>query len=165
MGGDIDFQKTSPEIERLLSHADHHNRDPDRCWNYNGADKGNGYGHTSRGGAHRRSYELFVGPVPPKLDVCHDCDNRPCINPGHLFPGTRKQNMEDCVRKGRQARGDRLNPRFGEYSSSAKLDWLAVNKIRESDESPATLAERYGVTTSNISKIRCGRTWQEARLG
>lgn len=54
--------------------------------------------------AHRYSYELKHGPVPPCLDVCHHCDNPPCVRPSHLFTGTRLQNMDDARRKGRLAK-------------------------------------------------------------
>lgn len=52
--------------------------------------------------AHRISWALFNGRYPKKqMDICHTCDNRKCINPKHLFIGTRSDNMMDCSRKGR----------------------------------------------------------------
>lgn len=39
--------------------------------------------------------------VPPKYDACHRCDNPVCVNPDHLFVGTRKDNMQDAKAKGR----------------------------------------------------------------
>lgn len=51
--------------------------------------------------AHRVSWELFRGPIPNKLFVLHKCDNKNCINPDHLFLGTAKDNIHDCIRKGR----------------------------------------------------------------
>lgn len=74
------------------------------CWIYTGS-KTMRYGHVRVGkkslSAHRISYELFRGPVPDGLHVCHKCDQTKCINPSHLFVGTIKDNAEDRQRKGR----------------------------------------------------------------
>lgn len=39
--------------------------------------------------------------VPPKFDACHHCDVTLCVNPDHLFVGTRLDNMRDAKAKGR----------------------------------------------------------------
>lgn len=57
--------------------------------------------------ASRAAYEAFIGPIPPDMFVCHRCDVRACINPSHLFVGTRQDNMDDMVRKGRSPLGER----------------------------------------------------------
>jgi hypothetical protein len=41
--------------------------------------------------------------------MCHKCDNPLCINPEHLFVGTRKDNVDDCINKGRNVRGEKCN--------------------------------------------------------
>lgn len=150
------------KVTALLQKADTHGLDPARCWEWRGANKGNGYGHTSRGPAHRRAYELMVGPIPSGMDVCHRCDNRPCINPDHLFVGTRADNMADCARKGRTARGARLGDRRGENGPAAKLTATQVRAIRASSLPSGRLGDLYGVSADNIRRIRRGDTWKEA---
>jgi hypothetical protein len=67
----------------------------------------NGYGKVYANGkmhwAHRVAWMLSNGEIPSGLWVCHHCDNRPCVNPSHLFLGTRSDNMKDSGNKGRLA--------------------------------------------------------------
>lgn len=81
-------------------------RDPETgCLNYRGWINTNGYGRIRIGkkscGAHRVAYEVFIGPIPEGMLVCHKCDNRRCIEPTHLFLGTHADNTQDMLQKGR----------------------------------------------------------------
>jgi hypothetical protein len=79
------------------------------CWLWTGSVSPKGYGGFGGGTygkrAHRVSWRLFRGTIPDGFDVCHKCDTPPCVNPDHLFVGTRSDNMYDCSRKGRLYRG------------------------------------------------------------
>jgi hypothetical protein len=75
------------------------------CWLWTaGVDRG-GYGKLKDGGvswrAHRFVYTKEFGAIPDGMFVCHSCDTPGCINPGHLFLGTCKDNLEDMSRKGK----------------------------------------------------------------
>jgi HNH endonuclease len=43
--------------------------------------------------AHRVVWETFVGPIPEGMDLDHLCRNRKCVNPDHLEPVTRRENL------------------------------------------------------------------------
>jgi len=79
---------------------------PNGCWEWQGArDSDMGYGKVrafNQTLAHRVSYILYVRPFIEK-DMCvlHKCDNPPCVNPEHLFIGTRDTNNKDRAIKGR----------------------------------------------------------------
>jgi hypothetical protein len=77
---------------------------PSGCWEWTRG-KSSRYGYVwykGRGDlAHRISYAFHIGEIPHGMEVCHKCDNPPCVNPDHLFLGTRQDNALDCVRKGR----------------------------------------------------------------
>ena len=136
------------------------------CWNWTGCTQGNGYARVTfrltTMGAHRLAYMAFKGPIAHGLDVCHRCDNRKCVNPDHLFLGTRKENMEDCVKKGRNAKGAMIRARRGEKSAFSKLITQQVIDIRmlaENGASSAYLAASYGVSVDNIRRILRRDTW------
>jgi hypothetical protein len=80
------------------------NQDTD-CWEWQGGKNNVGYGmirdeHGMRT-THRVSYELHKGNIPHGMCVCHTCDNPKCVNPDHLWLGTKKENAQDMISKGR----------------------------------------------------------------
>lgn len=135
----------------------------DLCWQWTASTNASGYGTfaTRRGSqlAHRVSFLLHCGDIPPGMCVLHRCDNRRCVNPAHLFLGTHTQNMEDMKVKGRAVghRGER-NPR-------AILTERDVQSIRDeiaNGVSQKSLAFRYAVSKQTISAISRNRNWKHA---
>lgn len=133
------------------------------CWLWLGAPTFRGYGEIKvwitdkikrSQRAHRVSWTLFRGPIPPGMVVCHHCDNRACVNPDHLFLGTQLDNVRDMIKKNRQ-----VNP-VGTRNSSAVLTESQVLEIRDSNEPQGVLAARYGVCDANISAIKTRKSWK-----
>jgi len=68
------------------------------CWIWMAAHDGNGYGQFSLWPlpnirAHRFSYQVIVGPVPDGLQLDHMCRVHRCVNPSHLHPVTKRDNV------------------------------------------------------------------------
>lgn len=74
------------------------------CWPWPHAIDRHGYGVKRDGErtvrAHRWVYERLVGPIPEGLDLDHLCRNRACVNPDHLEPVTRAENLSRGASKG-----------------------------------------------------------------
>lgn len=68
----------------------------DGCWEWTGP-KRRGYGVFGSDKkvhiAHRKSFELFIGPIAKGLVIDHLCRNKACINPLHLEVVTNKENV------------------------------------------------------------------------
>ena len=142
------------------------------CWLWLRSKNKNGYGsirvNTRTEFVHRVSYIIFVSDIPPGLCVCHTCDNPSCVNPKHLWLGTRKQNSEDMVRK---QRASRISPTNGfkpghTLTRKKRMRKLTDEQVREiratlyTKEPLEPVAERYGVSISAISNIRRGKRKQ-----
>jgi hypothetical protein len=79
------------------------------CWEWSAGRNHKGYGVFQIGTAkksnvklaHRISFALTYGDIPPSILVCHKCDNPACVRPDHLFAGNALVNTQDMIRKGR----------------------------------------------------------------
>lgn len=114
------------------------------------------YGYLSYEGrtlyAHRASYAVAFGEIPPGMLVCHKCDNHACINPDHLFLGTFADNSADMVHKGRSQTGTR--------NTAAKLTPEIVIYIRSCGLPSEPLARQFGVHYTAIDQIKRRQTWK-----
>lgn len=127
----------------------------DGCWEWRGHRSTNmGHGILKSGPrgacrqeyAHRVSWELHFGPIPDGLNVCHSCDNPPCVNPAHLWLGTDADNMADRDRKGRHG------------SIKLTADQVRAIRVRRAaGELTRPLAKAFGVSQSYVSMLSRGR--------
>lgn len=154
-------------VGRFFRHVNAHGFDPAQCWEWTGSVQGNGYGRFNPGTGsdyvHRWSYLQFIGPIPDGADVCHSCDNRKCVNPNHLFVGSRADNMADAKAKGRLSRGERHSIAITNNVRHFKLTpgqvRLAIDRLNAGHRVSAIAAD-FGVTSGAISAIRRGATWK-----
>lgn len=76
------------------------------CWLWASNVNGSGYGHFWNGNrlvvAHRWAYEHLIGPIPEGLQLDHLCRVRRCVNPSHLEPVTRGENIRRGDHQGRR---------------------------------------------------------------
>jgi|SRR5215475_10500522 len=124
-----------------------------------------GYGQTRIGGragcnilAHRLAWIRKYGSIPKGMGVLHRCDNPSCVNVEHLFIGTPADNMADMSAKGRW--GIRNLPRGKNHPRGmAKLTEQQVLAIRSDKRVQSVIAAEYGITQSNVSRIKTRDGW------
>lgn len=178
-------QLTRSHVMALIEHG------PD-CWPYRGKLNSRGYGFQSIAGiaslVHRLAWEDASGePIPPRMFVCHVCDVPACCRNdgalgtywangadhpryGHLWLGTRADNMADMVAKGRARhnaewwRDHPDGPRpHGEAHFRARLtadDVRVIRELRAQGALQRVIAARFGISRSHAAAIGMGRGWR-----
>lgn len=145
--------------ERFWSNVDV--RSDDACWEWKGRLNAAGYGLIDFGGrphiASRLSLTWSIGRMSKNISACHSCDNPKCVNPGHLFAGTQKDNMQDAKAKGRIKAGNR--GRRGNDINSSRLKQDQVLEIKRSPPNDRAFSEKFGVSANAIRLIRIGKNW------
>lgn len=164
---------TPKDIARFESKVDR-SAGPDGCHPWLAGTGKDGYGGFWAQGqmhrAHRVAWELANGD-PGVLCVLHQCDNPLCCNSRHHFLGTRVNNIEDMVSKGRQASGERNGLRRhpgraarGERQHCARLTEPQVLELRQAMQAgpveAKTWASRFGVSRATIRDVLQGATWR-----
>lgn len=95
-------------------------------------------------------------PIPKGVDVCHSCDVRNCVNPAHLWLGTRQENVDDMHMKGRALKAR------GEGASNAILtkdDVIKIRLLRQTGLTLKAIGAMFGVSIGCISAIEQKRNW------
>ena len=143
-------------IDKILNKLEYNPEN--NCWEWIGCLNSKGYGQISVNNkdllVHRIIYEYIHGPTTKeKPFVLHQCDNRRCCNPTHLYSGTHQNNQQDRVKR---------NPKSwakGEKQHLSKLTIEQVLEIRESDERLVVLGKRFNVHPGTISDVRKRKSW------
>lgn len=183
-------RRTRPAAERFWEKVE---RGADgECWLWTGTRGGHKahYGTFFLRGrtayAHRAAWELTHGPIPPGIQVCHNCpdgDTPLCVNPRHLYLGTQRDNARDARLKGQVLRGTRSTPFRrratpqaearpgsakpcavrGARNGNARLTAPTVRAIKRLILSGQTtytdIAREYGIARTTVGAIARGRLW------
>lgn len=142
---------------------------PNECWEWQGALQGKGYGFTIYKGktmtAHRASYIVFKQEIPDRLQICHHCDNKKCINPKHLFLGTGSDNMQDAMTKGRMknvfSKGHKSTRRF---LSETKVKSIKKSLLQYPAISLKDIAKKHKISYDNLRSIRRGSAYKNVKI-
>lgn len=140
-----------------------------QCWEWTGGTNGvgPGLGHGKirecrregqlRGKfhyAHRLSWEIANGPIPDGLCVRHKCDNPKCVRPEHLELGTKRENTQDMMSRGRFAKGSMLP-----QTVLTEADVREIRRLKASGLSNAEVGRRFAVSPSHVSEINNRKKW------
>jgi hypothetical protein len=81
--------------------------DGNGCWVWLWSREPKGYGILRNGDqmdrAHRVYWERTHGPIPAGMELHHTCENKPCVNPGHLELLTSGEHAEESWTQQRRA--------------------------------------------------------------
>ncbi len=133
------------------------------CWLWIGAHH-QGYGTIWDGKRQARATHISLllhgRPIPEGMHACHRCDNPCCVNPDHIFIGTRSDNMRDMHNKGRARRTLSMK---GSENPKARLTEDAVRKIRADYLRGVPLQEirrEHGLASNHAWSIIRGKLWR-----
>ena len=131
------------------------------CWKWTAGSRYRGYGAFKLNGhtvsSHRIVWNSVNGKIPDGKEVCHKCDNPPCVNPEHLFLGSHSDNMKDAYDKGRLPERDMDKIRSKSISKIRKLTKDQLFNILDrfySGDTIYEISEDMPVSPTSISHIK-----------
>lgn len=123
-----------------------------------------GYTRIKIKGKHERLfryiYEQKYGIIPKGMLIRHKCDNPSCINLAHLEIGTPQDNVNDMIKRGRDAYHKPNLSCRGENNIHTNLKEFQVKEIYLSKLSSRKIAKIYNVDKNTILNIRNKKTWK-----
>lgn len=155
------------------------------CWEYQGKN-GNRFGYKHAGGwAHRRTYQMAVGPIPDGYEIDHLCFNPPCVNPAHLEAVTKQENNDRAFARrthcGNGHARDEINTRWNSRGfrecrpCHRDREARRKAKVRAGEITLTVKAEQHGTATGYDYGCRCdecrtasrtkGQKWRAANPG
>lgn len=110
-------------------------------------------------GAHVVATMLSHGPKPtPKHEACHRCGkgHLGCVNPRHLYWGTRKDNVRDAIEHGTS---HSLNTPSGEAHRWTKYSDATIRDVMaaiHAGERPSVIVRQYGISWTYYYSLKSG---------
>lgn len=98
---------------------------------------------------------MHNGPPPEGMEAAHECGNKRCVNPDHIFWKTRLENNHDKFRHGTMMRGET------HYHAILKDDDIPkIRQMRKDGMSNVSIARLYGVSHVTVSHVCHYRSWR-----
>ncbi len=171
-------------VERFWSRVD--KRKPEECWPWKATLFNTGYGMFYAGektksgnpkstGTHRFIAELKIGRRLKKDEwALHECDNKNCCNPKHIYVGDHDDNMKDRQERNRTSRADKHSQIIkespgiiamrGSRNHQSKLTEEIVRESRKlcasGKSNPYRESVRHSVHPSTMKAAIEGKTWR-----
>lgn len=113
-----------------------------KLYGYAGTEYKNGRKLTIR--AHNLFYETYIGKIPEGLELDHTCKHGLCVNPEHLEPVTRKENV------------------WRRDSNKLTIeDARELRRLYDKGKTRYYLCAKFNITLTQVGRILSNKCWIE----